>query len=345
MSTANNNHIGELSTLERNRFFYGKLMDVSQFEKDQLYFNSKRALINRLVLGNGVVCGFDVIADPDDENRLLIQPGLAIDGRGREIVSSEAISIDPHQLTNDQGVVEGDPIDSGTIEICLLYREVETDLVPVLVPDCDGDGNCAPCTIREEFRVLVRLADNDSPSPPICQFGEIPLAENGNLHALLCERLRGPCPPVPDDICVPIARVLLPLAEDSIDPCSARPLIYNNNVLYELILCLIAQVEALSQGLFLRIVSGNGQTGAPGEQLSDPLIVEMLDAEGNPVTNGLILFEVTQGGGSVSRETSRTNLQGRAQVRWILGPEAGGQQVTASAAGSVFTVTFGATAA
>lgn len=344
MSTANNNHIGELGAPERNRFFYGKLMDVDQFEKDQRYFNNKRALTNRHVLGSGVVCGLDVIVDPDAENRILIQPGFAIDGSGCEIVLPEALSIDPHQLTNDQGVAEDEPIDSGTVEICLVYSEVETDLVPVLVPECDGDGNCAPCTIREEFTVLVRLADNELPSPLNCQFGDILSAGNGVLHGLLCERLREPCPPVPDDPCVPIARVLLPLIEDSIDPCSTRSLIYNNNVLYELILCLSSQVEALNQGHFLRIVSGNDQTGEAGEPLSDLIIVEMVDAQSNPVVNGLVLFQVTEGDGSIGREVRRTNQQGRAQTRWVLGSGAGENRITVSAVGTTFTVSFNAIA-
>lgn len=344
MAAATNNHIGELATPERNHFFYGKLMDVDQFEKDQRYFNGKRALVNRLVLGSGVVCGLDVIVDLDAENRILIQPGMAIDGGGCEITVPDSVSIDPHQPTNAQGEAEGEPIDAGTVEICLAYRETAVDPVPVLVPECNGNANCAPCTIREAFRVLVRLVEDDSPSPPTCQFGQLPLAANGALHALLCERIRSPCPPIPEDACVPLARVSLPLTDDSIDPCAVRPLVYSNALLYELILCLTAQIAALSGGHSLRIVSGNAQTGAPGELLADPLIVELVDAEGNPVTDGLVRFEVTGGNGSVSRQTSRTNQQGGAQTRWTLGPGAGEQQVTVSALGTTVKVSLSATA-
>lgn len=344
MPAATNNHIGELATPERNHFFYGKLMDVDQFEKDQRYFNGKRALINRLVLGSGVVCGLDVILDPDAENRILIQPGMAIDGSGCEITVPDSVSIDPHQPTNAQGEAEGEPIDAGTVEICLAYRETAVDPVPVLVPKCDGNGKCAPCTIREEFGVLVRRVEGDPPSPTTCQLGQFPLAANGALHALICERIRSPCPPIPEDVCVTLARVSLPLTDDSIDPCAVRPLIYSNALLYELILCLTAQIAALSDGHSLRIVSGNGQTGVPGELLADPLIVEMVDAEGNPVTDGLVQFQVTGGNGSVSRQNNRTNQQGRAQTRWTLGPEAGEQQVTVSAVGTTSTAFFSATA-
>ena len=52
-----------LSAFERNRFFYGLLMGVDQFQKDMNYSNGKRWLLNRLVTGSGVVCGLGVSAD------------------------------------------------------------------------------------------------------------------------------------------------------------------------------------------------------------------------------------------------------------------------------------------
>lgn len=344
MPTDINNHNGELITPERNHFFYGKLMDTAQFEKDQRYFNHKRTLINRLVLGSGVVCGLDVIPDPDAENRILIQPGFAIDGRGCEIIVVEALSINPHQLTDDQGVAVGDPIASGTVEICLAYNEVETDLVPVLVPECDRNENCAPSTFREGFHILIRQVEDDPSSPPSCRFGDVPLAESDALHALLCERVRAPCPPIPEDTRVPLARISLPFTEGSINPCLARPLVYNNRLLYELILCLARQVEALTPRLFLRIISGNNQTGSPGELLALPLVVEIIDAEANPAIDVLVQFEVTAANGNVNFPTIRTDQVGRAENRWTLGPGIGEQQVTVSAVGTASAVSFRATA-
>src|SRR5688500_4793888 len=69
----------------RNRYFYGKLLDVMHLEMEQTYFNSKRALINRLVIGPGVVCGLDVELS-DDGKSVVVLPGVAIDRCGREIV-------------------------------------------------------------------------------------------------------------------------------------------------------------------------------------------------------------------------------------------------------------------
>ena len=50
----------ELKTPVRNRYFYGKLLDVFHFELEQSYFNAKRWRLNRRVFGFGVICGLDV---------------------------------------------------------------------------------------------------------------------------------------------------------------------------------------------------------------------------------------------------------------------------------------------
>lgn len=80
---------GKFSRFERNRYFYGKLLTVRDFEIEQEYHNLKRAMLNRLVTGAGVVCGLGVTAS--DESTLMIESGFAIDYQGREIVLPEAV--------------------------------------------------------------------------------------------------------------------------------------------------------------------------------------------------------------------------------------------------------------
>ena len=50
---------------ERNRYFYGKLLSVEDFETEQKYFNDKRRTINRFLFGSGVVCGLGVVEVDD----------------------------------------------------------------------------------------------------------------------------------------------------------------------------------------------------------------------------------------------------------------------------------------
>jgi hypothetical protein len=62
-------------------FFYGLLLDESRLKQETLYQNPKRWMLNRLVLGTGVVYGLDVDVDPQNSGMILVvQPGVALDG-------------------------------------------------------------------------------------------------------------------------------------------------------------------------------------------------------------------------------------------------------------------------
>jgi hypothetical protein len=87
------------------------------------------------------------------------------------------------------------------------------------------------------------------------------------------------------------------------------------------------------------IVSGDGQTGAPGQKLPQPLVVRVEDKYGNGVYNVPVLFQVQSGGGHIELTRVATNEIGRASAVWALG-SLGPQQVAVSAASGVtFTAT------
>jgi len=243
MHTTMNGFSGPLSAPERNHFFYGLLMDVARFEKDARYANAKRSLINRMIVGRGVVCGLNVEADGDN---IVISPGIAIDGWGREIILPEARSLDPRALTDDEGTPTGtNAADGAVVSICLAYAETDTDPVPVLVADCDTPGNCAPSTVLERPAIVVREPQDPAPAPPECALPQkFPLPPNPQLHTFLAERLTNGCPDLttPADPCVALARITLGTPNE-IDTVAGRQLIYSNALLYELILCLAARVN------------------------------------------------------------------------------------------------------
>jgi hypothetical protein len=228
-----------LAPPERNNFFFGKLMDVEQWQKDQRHFDLKRSLVNRLVLGCGVVCGLGLEAG--ENGRIRLQPGMAIDGWGREIVVPARVSFDPRRLTDEDGNAVGDPLESGVVAVCLAYSERRLDAVPALVPDCDHPGGCAPSTIREEFRVLVRAAQGDPAPPPACAFDQPPLADAKERYRLLLERIVKASAAAPSESCLELGRVTV---EDGTVDLSGRPLVYGNALLLELVLCLADQALA-----------------------------------------------------------------------------------------------------
>jgi adhesin/invasin len=107
-----------------------------------------------------------------------------------------------------------------------------------------------------------------------------------------------------------------------------------------------ASTTALS-GDTMSIVAGNHQSAINGTELLLPLQVKILDSDGRPVSNLTVTFAVATGGGSiVSESTDDTGLDGVAEVRWKLGPDPGGNTLTAYVPdiASPRTVTFDATA-
>ncbi|KST62192.1 helix-turn-helix domain-containing protein [Mastigocoleus testarum] len=84
-----------LSTFERNKYFYSKLLTVRDFELEQRYGIEKNHLINRLILGEGIVCGLEIELKEQQETDLLsvsLTPGVALDRCGCEIVVSKTKS-------------------------------------------------------------------------------------------------------------------------------------------------------------------------------------------------------------------------------------------------------------
>lgn len=79
--------------------------------------------------------------------------------------------------------------------------------------------------------------------------------------------------------------------------------------------------------------SGDGQTAAPGAALAAPLVVEVINASGLPVSGATVSFSVTSGGGSLSTGSVTTGSNGQASVTLTLGSTVGTNTVQATASG------------
>jgi hypothetical protein len=249
----------------RNRYFYGKLLDADHLQLEQRYFLEQARQINRLTLGVGVLCGLHV--DWKD-GKVVVSPGVAVDGLGREIVVDRPVTIDPWSLGEN-----GDRPTADQIVLLLCYHECESEPAPVLVADCELREECVPSVVRERFLLRAVDADTWTPSGQITEeqcraiFGEAPSTDvpgsetHGELAAIvgrslrrmtygfagspddalrarLCELLSGSCESSPE--CVPIAFVT---RDGTVDNCATRTTIYSNTVLLDLILCLAERVE------------------------------------------------------------------------------------------------------
>ncbi|MEO7360759.1 MAG: hypothetical protein ABI120_10540, partial [Gemmatimonadaceae bacterium] len=93
----------------------------------------------------------------------------------------------------------------------------------------------------------------------------------------------------------------------------------------------------------IKVVSGNNQTGTVGVALTTPLQVTVTAADGQPVSNATVSWDVAPGSGMVSTAATRTDGNGRTQVTWTLGANAGVARLTAQV-GGVNPAAFSATA-
>ncbi len=138
--------------LERNRYFYGKLLTVRDFEIEQKYTRSSAQLMHRLVFGAGVVCGLGVSAGSD--SALLIESGMAIDYLGRMIVVEEPL-LRKLQMLEGQETLRG----KESAYLCLSYQE--TDVEPVNAVGTVSGENRQYNITREGARLFLSAEEPD----------------------------------------------------------------------------------------------------------------------------------------------------------------------------------------
>jgi hypothetical protein len=248
---------------QRNNFFFGKMMGVAQFEREQCYGMGQRWLINRLTIGTGVLCGLEVTRTADGK-RLCVAPGVAVDPWGREIVVSHPVPFDPFAAGGGGcGCSNGAPItEAKDYMLCLTYGECTSDDQPVqYADDCPGQPDCQPDTTVETFG--LGLSDVAMPAAFDCdkwiaavptggipggpardstRAGETTPPSIDVLRARLAEQLGSSCT-VRTTPCVPLALVTAKKDGDAWTLTVAdgpRRRVYTQAQLQETILCLVA---------------------------------------------------------------------------------------------------------
>lgn len=111
---------------ERNKYFYGKLLSVDDFDSEQRYMNDKRRIINRLIHGTGVVCGMNVVLV--DDITISVENGFALDFSGREIVIEQPVTKKLSLIDGFNDYTEQDEANNN-LYLCIEYDEKEKDVV------------------------------------------------------------------------------------------------------------------------------------------------------------------------------------------------------------------------
>ncbi len=132
--------MAESQSLKRPRFFAGQLLTAEVLELEQQYFREKSKLHNRTLHGFGIVSGLKVSVAAGE---IVVQPGLALDCEGNELVIDAVQSTVPPPIN-----------DARIAYLTVRYVENGTDLVPTA-------GCEEPSTITESFELAFATENSN----------------------------------------------------------------------------------------------------------------------------------------------------------------------------------------
>lgn len=158
----------DLPTQERLNYFTGQFLAERDLRAEQEYHIAKHRQHNRYLHGHGTVCGLKVAQHPNPACRdrfVVLEPGLALDCCGREIVVHEPVYVD---LVEALAAQKADPTITGQhLLLSLCYSECKTEFVPALYAECGcTDTGCEANRIYEGFEIEAKLVDDSKLPKP-----------------------------------------------------------------------------------------------------------------------------------------------------------------------------------
>ncbi|MDT5269295.1 MAG: hypothetical protein QOH49_1481 [Acidobacteriota bacterium] len=229
-----------LQTFERNRYFYGKPMTVSDFEAEQRYLIGKHRYINRLVHGAGVLCGLQVTLPESfsaERPTVELAEGAALDCCGNLIVVSRSGTAE----------IKGDFDPEGLNYLYIKYNECSKQPVMLAANGSSCEEVCCYNRIQETFEIVAsRTAPGGSEAAPAigATASNAVTASAGTTDAeSVCrgltekyyqEHLRT-CPGCDDPL---VFLAVLDSGKGALDETETtkyRSVVYNNTMLHELL--------------------------------------------------------------------------------------------------------------
>lgn len=242
-----------IHTFVRNRYFYGKLLDVVHFEMEQNYVNGKRWMLNRMVTGYGVLCGLDVTPSPDGTG-VVVSSGAAIDRCGREIIvprKTDPQTISPMPVCSDATKHAAGTCDCEQyVHLSICFKQCESDPSPVSVDACGTTTACSASAIQERYSIEI----TQGKIPEVDLTSSVPdFMLNGRLnYNALVESVTRECADVTGDCCIPLANIAVPQSGGAIQSTdidiAIRPIVYTNDMLLDIMLAMSGDVPARSRG-------------------------------------------------------------------------------------------------
>ncbi|MEJ2750246.1 MAG: hypothetical protein P8183_20410 [Anaerolineae bacterium] len=230
----------------RPNYYHGMMVTDYTFNQLTNYFNSKRWLLNRHIIGYGVVCGLDVIQSQG--TAVCVTPGLAIDKAGRELIVPKTTQ--PLTIPQDLPPLPDEECeeDEYYLHLVICYEECLADPAPVLAGDCQVDPDCLPGAVRERYRLEFRPGKAEKLSLEVGEIMPDVIRNNRINYDELELWVTQGCPQMPENTCIPLANICLTHndnenryeTEDTGIDVTIRPIVYTNDVLFLLLLSQMA---------------------------------------------------------------------------------------------------------
>jgi hypothetical protein len=257
-----------LQTFERNRYFYGKPMTVSDFEAEQRYLIGKQRYVNRLVHGAGVLCGLQVTVPTSfsaERPTVELAEGAALDCCGNLIIVSRSSTAE----------VKGDFDPDGLNYLYIKYAECSKSPVMLAANGSSCEEVCCYNRIQETFEVVAsRTAPGGGKAVPpavapprVKADGPPPDPETvcRNLTEQYYKDNLKSCPGCDDPLVFLAVFDSGKGAMDETETARYRSVVFNNEMLHELLCGHVTDYDnphytTAAQVLALQSVNGVGNT-------------------------------------------------------------------------------------
>jgi hypothetical protein len=249
-----NSNSCNLQQFKRNLYFYGKLMSVRDFKLEQDYMNGKRRLVNRFVYGPGIIRGFGELSLKNTGGNIEIEftkGGVAFDCCGNEIVVPDG-KVRPVYLGAEK--LTAMMLTGGQYYLYLAYSEIDAEPVPTAANASSCDEKC--CNSRKEEDFVV-IASENPPDSNTIDCSEIPADYHTEeeLREWIDQQIKSllSC----EDRRVFLAAIIKNKSisnEDSdfvdiVETLKYRSIVYNNQLLSDLLRCHISTDNPHNLGL------------------------------------------------------------------------------------------------
>ena len=135
----------------RVHYYDEQYLRTQDFVEEQAYHIAAHRRHNIAQHGWGIVTGLELV---DDDGSVWVQPGVGIDGFGRELVLAHRRPLAGSAFA-DKG--------SDTLEVWLAYDRAGTDTAPPGYADCDEEGTRPFYRWQEEPLLILQVPDPEFP--------------------------------------------------------------------------------------------------------------------------------------------------------------------------------------